>query len=133
MDVDPAGRYVEITLYVSVAFAFYYTLLPGNPARNRPVPAFRVLSLFLMMIPETMTGFFIYTASTPLFPHFERTAAAIGIDPVSDQQLGGALMWSGAMIIDVAWIAVAVADWLESETRKTRRLDAQTAGTASGR
>jgi len=132
MDADPLGRYVEIGLYVGVAFAFYYTLLPGNPARNRPPPAFRVLSLFLMMIPETMTGFFIYSAATPLFPHFEQAAAAIGIDPVADQQLGGALMWSGAMIIDVAWIAVAVADWLESESRKTRRIDARLAQVSAG-
>jgi putative membrane protein len=133
MGADPLGRYAEIALYMGVAFAFYYTLLPGNPARNRPLPAFRVMSLFLMMIPETMTGFFLYTASAPLFPHFEQSAAVLGIDPVADQQLGGALMWSGAMIIDVAWIAVAVADWLESESRKTRRLDARIAETMGGR
>ena len=125
MDADPFGRYAEIALYIGVAFAFYYTLLPGNPARNRPPPAFRVLSLFLMMIPETMTGFFIYSSSTSLFPHFEQSAATIGIDPVADQQLGGALMWSGAMIIDVAWIAVAVAEWFDSDARKTRRMDAR--------
>jgi putative copper resistance protein D len=127
MDADPIGRYAEISLYLGVAFAFYYTLLPGNPARNRPLPAVRVLSLFLMMIPETMTGFFLYTASVPLFPHFEHAATGLGIDAVSDQRLGGALMWSGAMIIDVAWIAVAVAEWLDSESAKTRRMDARVA------
>jgi cytochrome c oxidase assembly factor CtaG len=127
MDADPFGRYAEIALYMGVAFAFYYTLLPGNPARNRPTPAIRVLSLFLMMIPETMTGFFLYTASVPLFPHFEQAATALGVDAVSDQRLGGALMWSGAMIIDVAWIAVAVGEWFDSESARTRRLDAHVA------
>ena len=123
MSAGLLGHYAEIALYLGVAFAFYYTLLPGNPARNRPEPAIRVLSLFLIMIPETMTGFFLFTASLPLFPHFEQAADVLGIDPIADQRLGGALMWSGAMIIDVAWIAVAVADWLDSETRKTRRMD----------
>lgn len=127
MDAGPAGRYAEIALYVGVAFAFYYTLLPGNPARNRPTPAIRVLSLFLMMIPETMTGFFLYTASVPLFSHFEQAATAVGMDAVSDQRLGGALMWSGAMIIDVTWIAVAVAEWFDSESARTRRMDERVA------
>lgn len=130
MDAGPLGRYVEIALYMGVAFAFYYTLLPGNPARNRPAPAIRVLSLFLMMLPETMTGFFLYTASTSVVPHFAQTAGAAGVDAVTDQQLGGALMWSGAMIIDVIWLAVAVADWLRSEARKTRRLDERLAAEA---
>ena len=127
MDAGPVGRYAEIALYMGVAFAFYYTLLPGNPARNRPAPAFRVLSLFLMMIPETMTGFFIYSASVPLFPHFEQAATALGVNALSDQQLGGALMWSGAMIIDVVWIAVAVSEWFDSESWKTLRMDARIA------
>jgi len=131
MDFGVLGRYAEILLYLGVAFAFYYTLLPGNPARNRPTPAFRVVSLFLMMIPETMTGFFIYSSSSPLFPHFAKSAESLGIDPVADQRLGGALMWSGAMIIDVAWIAVAVAEWFDTESAKTRRLDARVAAEAN--
>jgi hypothetical protein len=34
-------------------------------------------------------------------------------------------MWSTGMIIDVAWIAVAVHEWFESEVSRTRSLDAQ--------
>ncbi len=120
-----AGQLGEQLLYITVAAAFYYTLLPGNPAFNRPHPAFRVLSLFLMMIPETMTGFFLYTASLPKVPMFVDAAAMAGQDPLLDQRFGGALMWSGAMIIDVAWIALAVYDWLRSESSKTRRLEAR--------
>ena len=125
MDVGLLGRYLEYGLYVTVAFMYYYALLPGNPAVNRISPAARVFSLFLMMIPETMTGFFIYSAEFPLFPYFVRMSSKVGADPVADQQLGGALMWSTGMIIDVAWIAVAVHEWFGSETIKTRRLDGQ--------
>jgi cytochrome c oxidase assembly factor CtaG len=125
MGLGPIGHYAEYALYSGVAFCFYYTLLPGNPARNRLDPAFRVASLFLMMIPETMTGFFIYSAGFPLFPYFTLVSGASISQAVSDQQLGGALMWSTSMIIDVAWIAVAVHDWFDAEVVKTRRLDAQ--------
>jgi cytochrome c oxidase assembly factor CtaG len=125
MGLGSIGHYAEYALYSGVAFCFYYTLLPGNPARNRLDPALRVASLFLMMIPETMTGFFIYSAGFPLFPYFTAASGASTSQAVSDQQLGGALMWSTSMIIDVAWIAVAVHDWFDAEVVKTRRLDEQ--------
>ena len=125
MEAGLLGRYAEYALYLVAAFLYYYALLPGNPATNRVSPAARVFSLFLMMVPETMTGFFIYSANFTLFPYFEASAAAAGFDGIADQQLGGALMWSTSMIIDVAWIAVAVHEWFGSEGLKTRRLDIQ--------
>lgn len=125
MSLGVAGHFVEQLLYIAVAAAFYYTVLPGNPATNRARPAFRALALFLMMIPETMTGFFIYTVSVPLVPTFAAAAQSDGFDALLDQRLGGALMWSGAMIIDVAWIVLAVYEWVESESSRTRRLDAK--------
>ncbi len=127
MDMGYFGSFLEQLLYITVAAAFYYTLLPGNPARNRARPAFRVLALFLMMIPETMTGFFLYTASLPSVPAFVMAADAAGQDPLLDQRFGGALMWSGAMIIDVCWIAVAVHEWFDGEAARTRRLDVRQA------
>lgn len=123
MNLSPFGHYLEYVLYLGVAICFYYTLLPGNPARNRPDAAMAVVSLFLMMIPETMTGFFLYSAGSPLFPYFTEAAGVSGPDVLADQRLGGALMWSTSMIIDVAWIAVAVHHWFGTEVVKTRRLD----------
>ena len=119
------GAFLEQLLYIGAAAAFYYTMLPGNPATNRPRPAFRVLALFAMMIPETMTGFFLYMSGEPLVGTFVQYAQAYRQDALLDQRFGGALMWSGAMIIDVIWIAVAVHDWYESEKSRTRRLDAK--------
>ncbi len=123
MEFSPWGRYCEYALYLFIAFCYYYPLLPGNPARNRPPAALAVMSLFLMMIPETMTGFFIYSAGLPLVPYFVDPLDPNGISSLNDQRLGGALMWSTSMIIDVIWIAVAVQHWFGTEVIKTRRLD----------
>lgn len=92
MNLGLIGHLLEQCLYIGVAFVFYYTVLPGNPARNRARPAFRVLALFLMMIPETMTGFFLYSTGAPSVPHFAEQAAAAGQDALLDQRFGGALM-----------------------------------------
>jgi len=45
-------RFVEHPLYLGAALLYFYPLLPGNLAPRRVAPARRVLSLFLMMVPE---------------------------------------------------------------------------------
>jgi putative copper resistance protein D len=115
--------YVEHPLFLGAALIYYYGLLPGNPSPQRLAPAWRALSLFLMMIPETMTGFFIYASRYLLYPFYGDVARPFGPSPLPDQQLAGALMWSGSMLIDSVWVSVAVLEWLRSEERRARRLD----------
>jgi cytochrome c oxidase assembly factor CtaG len=118
--------FVEHPLYLGVALLFYYPLLPGNPSPQRLAPSWRALSLFLMMIPETMTGFFIYSSNYLLYPFYASVDRPFGPAPLADQQLAGALMWSGSMLIDSVWVTVAVLEWLKSEERRAHRLDVET-------
>jgi putative membrane protein len=73
-----------------------------------------------------MTGFFIYASSYLLYPYYGQVARPFGPGPLTDQQLGGALMWGGSMIIDTVWVVLAVLAWLRSERRVAARIDAQT-------
>jgi putative copper resistance protein D len=122
-------RFVENPLYLAAALIFYYPLLPNDFGPNRIRKSVRVVSLFAMMIPETMTGFFIYASHDLMFPAFARTYETMGsssMNPLTDQQFGGAIMWSGCMIIDAVWVTLAMVDWLRSEERKSQRLNIQT-------
>lgn len=118
---------VENTLYFVVAFFYYWPILPGNHPPNRLAPAWRVGSLFAMMVPETMTGFFIYIQHTIIYPYYLTISGATSDSVLTGQQLGGGLMWAGAMIIDSVWIAVAVQAWYRSEERKSLLIDAEIA------
>jgi putative membrane protein len=120
--------FVEHPLYLIVALLYYYPLLPGNPSAQRVAPAFRALSLFLMMLPETMTGFFIYASDYLLYPFYGTVHRPFGPDALTDQQLAGALMWSGSMLIDSVWVTLAVLEWLKSEERRAHRMDVETLG-----
>jgi putative copper resistance protein D len=117
-------RFVEHPLYLGAALLYFYPLLPGNLSTRRISPATRMLSLTLMMVPETMTGFFIYATTSVMYPFYATVHRPFGPGPLTDQQLGGALMWAGSMAIDAVWIALAAHEWLLSESRKGRRLDA---------
>jgi len=111
-------HYIEVPLYFIVAYFFYFNLLDRNLVGRRTTPAFSVISLFLMMVPETLTGFFIYTSPKSLYSN---------MFTLSDQQRGGSIMWAGGMIIDAIWIAFAVYHWIKSEERKAIEVDAQIA------
>ena len=88
-----------------------------NPER-RITPALAIFSLFFMMVPETLTGFFIYVSPTSLYG---------SMFTLDDQRRGGSLMWSGSMIIDVIWLSIAVNDWMKSEVAKSKIIDVEIA------
>lgn len=126
--VHPAvHEYVEHPLFLGAALLYYYPLLDGNPQPRQARHWARVASLAAMMAPEAMTGFFIYASHSVLYPYYATVARPFGPGPLGDQQLGGGLMWGGSMVIDTAWMMLAVVGWLRAEQAKTTRLDARRA------
>ncbi|MFZ8981441.1 MAG: cytochrome c oxidase assembly protein [Candidatus Nanopelagicales bacterium] len=114
-----AMAYVERPLYLISALLFYYPLIGNDMCARRPKPAYRLLSLGLMMIPETALGAVIFLAPVTLYPEYVASTTAVGADPLVDQQLAGALMWALAMVIDSIWMMVAAVEWWRAEERKT--------------
>ncbi|MCX6429764.1 MAG: cytochrome c oxidase assembly protein [Actinobacteria bacterium] len=106
--------YLEIPGYIVVSYLFYFNLLDRNLVGRRIGPALSVISLFIMMIPETLTGFFIYAAPHSIYG---------GMYSLNDQRRGGSIMWSGGMIVDTVWMAFAVFHWIKSEERASLLLD----------
>lgn len=114
-----AMAYVERPLYLVAALLFYYPLIGNDMCARRPKPAYRLLSLGLMMIPETALGAIIFLAPVTLYPSYVVATTAAGGDPLVDQQLAGALMWAITMVIDSIWMMVAAVEWWRAEERHT--------------
>lgn len=106
--------YVEVPLYVAVAYLFYFNLLDRNLTGRVISPAMSVIALFLMMVPETLTGFFIYIAPKSIYD---------GMFELLDQRRGGSIMWSGGMIVDTVWMSFAVYHWIKSEELASQNAD----------
>ncbi len=118
MENSWAHTYLEVGLYLVLPYLFYFNLLDRNLVGRRVTPALSVIALFLMMVPETLTGFFIYTAPGSLYDNMYS---------LNDQRQGGSFMWAGAMIIDAIWMSFAVYHWIKSEEKKSRDIDAEIA------
>ena len=104
-----AHYWIEVPLYLIVPYLFYFNILDSNLTNRRLSTAMSVILLWLMMVPETLTGFFIYISNESAYGYMYE---------INDQRLGGTIMWSGGMIIDVAWIMLAVYHWWKSEELK---------------
>jgi hypothetical protein len=114
-------RLMQALVLPAVSALYFYPILQVEK-RNFSF-ALRIRSLFFMMIPETMIGFFIYIQNHIVYPGFlfgDNAAYLLG-----QQQLAGALMWSMSMIVDAIWIALAVQRWFESEKLAGERINAE--------
>ena len=112
--INPNIHEFELILFLVGGFIYYYPVMEGNP-KPYPVPYFmRVLSLFAMMLPETMVGFFLYSGNHVLHKLPESTSKETGL---LQQHTGGAIMWALGMLIDAGWIALSAAEWIKAEKR----------------
>ncbi len=126
-----AMEFVIRPIYLIAAFIFYYPLIGCDLIAKRPPPSVRLMSLGLMMIPETTLGIVIHFAPVPLYWPYEIAASAYGIDVMTDQKFAGALMWALAMVLDGMWMMVAAIEWWRDQERETRRLERQEAREAA--
>jgi cytochrome c oxidase assembly factor CtaG len=67
-------------------------------------------------------GAFLTFTGRVLYPAYSRTAAAWGMTPLEDQQLGGLIMWVPAGLVYVVAGLALLAGWMrESERAVLRR------------
>jgi putative copper resistance protein D len=113
--------YLEHPLYLVSAMIYFQPLLvPSTGTRHVP-HGIRMVSLFTMMVPMAMLGFFIFAVPHLAYPYYAHVERPFGPGGLTDQHLAGILMWSTSMVLGVAWLVVAGYHWLEDEERRTRR------------
>ena len=100
---------IELPLYLIIPYLFYFNLIDRSLTTRRVSTAMSCIILWLMMVPETLTGFFIYISKASAYDNMYQ---------INDQRMGGTIMWSGGMIIDSIWILLAVYHWYKSEELK---------------
>lgn len=109
---NPNVHCLELALFLLAGVIYYYPVMEGNPPIHFVPYSNRVLSLFAMMLPETMVGFFLYSGNRVLHSLPASTSMNMGL---SDQHQGGAIMWAMGMLIDTIWIVLAARDWFANE------------------
>ena len=126
-----AMDYVERPIFLAVALLYYYPLIGGDLIARRPPPSVRIVSLGLMMIPETVLGMVIHFAPVVLYPAYADAAGLTDLDPLADQKFAGAMMWAIAMVLDGVWMMVAALEWWRDQEAMTRKMEREEARQAA--
>jgi putative membrane protein len=93
--------------FLLTALLFWWAVI-GRDARSSRGSGAALAYLFATMMHTSALGALLTLAPTPWYPHYAATSAALGLDPVEDQQLGGLLMWVPGAAAYV-WAALAIA------------------------
>jgi putative membrane protein len=115
---------LEHLLLLSAGIVFWVPVAGGALAPHRLSPLGRMGYLLAAMGPLGVVGAVLTAAGGPIYPTYDRAAAALGISAVDDQQLAGAVMWVGGGYALVVATLAAVWAALTLEERRTRRREA---------
>jgi putative membrane protein len=91
--------------FLGTALFFWWAVL-GHDPRGRHGPGHSAAYLFTTMLHTAALGALLSLAPTPWYAPYVAQAAALGFDPVEDQQLGGLVMWVPA---GLAYVIAALA------------------------
>jgi putative membrane protein len=116
---DPVLHGLEHSTLVGTALLFW-SMLTEPGARWRLGFGAAMVLLFAAGIQCSVLGALLTFAEQPWYGHYAMAAPALGLDPLEDQHLAGALMWiPGGAVYLVGALAV-LASWLNAAARLAR-------------
>ena len=130
LENDGIHAFEHLTFLVTGTIFWWPVFAP--PAHRRLAPLGALVYLTAAGLANSVLGIVFTIATQPFYtlyahPHdsdfVRRLRESWGLDPVTDQQLGGALMWVGGSVIFFWAIMVVVARWLK-ESEPAHELEA---------
>jgi putative membrane protein len=126
-------HYLQHATFLIAALLFWWPVVGADPGRWRLRYPVRLFYLFLAMPQNSFLGVALMSAPAVLFPHYLTTLRPWGPSPLTDQNLGGIVMWVFGDLVFLIAMAAVVAAWVRHEDRRTARLDARLDAEAAAR
>jgi cytochrome c oxidase assembly factor CtaG len=110
---------------VLVGCVFFWPLVGLDPVPGRvPYPA-RALLMFLSMPMHAILGLSIMQDRTLIAGDWYRGLHLNWVDPLSDQQVGGGLLWASGDTVGLLMVFALMAQWVKASQREAVRIDRQ--------
>jgi cytochrome c oxidase assembly factor CtaG len=118
---NPTIHVIEHTWFFGTALLFWSVVIDPVPFRATLPYAARIPFLLLVGAAQnTILGGLLAFSDRLYYAHYATTTAAYGLDPVTDQHLGGAIMWVPGDLIFLAAASFSFFLWLQSEEQAQR-------------
>lgn len=129
---DPWLHVVEHALFLVSGCMFWWPVVASDPIPRRLGYGGRLAYLLLQMPVNAAVGLAIYFAPAVLYAHYATLIRTWGPSALTDQQLGGALMWGAGDVLLLGAVPLVVAAWMRADERRGRAMDARLASARPG-
>ncbi|HEY6959460.1 MAG TPA: cytochrome c oxidase assembly protein [Candidatus Limnocylindria bacterium] len=112
------------------ALLFWSVVIDPEPFKGTLPYAARIVYLLLAGAAQnTLLGGLLSFSSRVFYPLYADRATALGVDALTDQRVGGAIMWVPGDTIFLIAASACFFMWLETEEREQRRRESDSLGT----
>ena len=104
---DPLVHELEHAAFLSTALLFWWILIDPVPSHHRAPVHWLLAMSFVSCMVGALLGAALTLAPDVIYTHYQVTDHPLGISPLADQHIGGALMWaSGAVYFAIMFGAL---------------------------
>ncbi|MBI2166135.1 MAG: cytochrome c oxidase assembly protein [Chloroflexi bacterium] len=122
--IRPVHYLQHLTMF-SAAALFWWPIIGPAPFRSRLSYPMRWAYLLLATVQTIPLGIMLTFSNALWFPSYGASTAALGIDPIADQHLGGIIMWVGGKMMYLIALAVLFFAWFQQEERQQQKAASQ--------
>jgi cytochrome c oxidase assembly factor CtaG len=119
---DARLHLLEHAHFFGGAMLFWSVVIDPVPFRGTLPYAARIIYLLIAGAAQnTLLGGLLSFSTRVLYPHYADRTTAYGLDALSDQRIGGALMWVVGDAVFLLGVSLAFFRWLAHEEETQRR------------
>jgi putative membrane protein len=122
---DPVLHMAEHVLYLASGLLFWWPIVAADPIPGRMGYGSRLVYVGLQMPVGAAVGLAIYFSPVVLYHHYASLQRTWGPDALTDQQIGGVVMWGVGDLILLAVVPLVVVAWMRADARRSQRVDAR--------
>lgn len=109
--------------FLLVGSLFFWPMVGIDPLPGRQSPPFRFLILVTTLPFHAILGLSIYTQTALIAGSHYQGLRLDWLDPLSDQRVGGGLLWSSGELVGLIMLGVVAAQWIKASEREAVRED----------
>jgi len=119
--LDPLIHW-SMHLTMLIAGLLFFAMIFSPRDRPSAAPhALRVLLLFATIVSNILLGAIIAFKSTVIYTAYDIEGRLFGIMPLTDESIGGFILWVPASMMSIIAIIIVVYDWNAIEKKRLRR------------